>query len=620
MKSLLCLLLLALASPATAQVPAEPAQGRTVQGIIQREGTAEPVVGAQVSLTIPAIAGAADSIMNLAAAYGMPPSALGEIRQMITEMMQASTAELQSEINDAKNGGAPPEFVAILNQILVSKNGAPGFPKNAVTDNAGRFAFANVPAGNYLITAEREGFFGTSAKGTNARSKSVSMPVTVVDRGAPSDVTLSLTPGGRIQGSVRDRNGQPLPNLNVQAFTRAYLNGAPVLQSVATQKTDDRGEFRLFWLEPGDYLVAATPEPIRGISPATNPREVPVQTFYPSNASYADSIPLPVMPGQEVTGMGITMRMAPAVKIRGQLFGLPALPPTAAPNSISTTLKFINVNDPSPNDGGNPPSIVNAGAGTFEIPGITAGSYELILQVMLPRLAAGGPRPELWSRVPVVVRDRDIEGLAVALRPGIEVRGKVTVHGGAPGALKEPAMVGLQPDGIFMLTDNDGGEPAPTAADGSFSFPNIVVGDYKVRVFAIPPNAYVADVRQEGASIYASGFRISEKAPQPIEVTIGLDGGTVEGVTAPATTVVLVPTRAAERLNSERYKMVTSDAQGRFKITGMAPGPYKAFAWQTLPLGAFQNAAFLGQFEPQGAVVEVAPSSSNTVRVVVIQN
>src|SRR6185436_5744102 len=148
--------------------------------------------------------------------YGIPPSAMGEIRQTVTEMMQASPAQIQQEINDARSEGAPPEFVAILSQILTSKTGAPGFPKNVLSDNLGHYAFANVPPGNYIITAEREGYFGTSAKGTNARSNTVSMPITLSERQPPQDVTLLMTAGGRIQGRVRDGEGKPLPNLNVQ--------------------------------------------------------------------------------------------------------------------------------------------------------------------------------------------------------------------------------------------------------------------------------------------------------------------------------------------------------------------------------------------------------------------
>ena len=109
--------------------------------------------------------------------------------------------------------------------------------------------------------------------------------------------------------------------------------------------------------------------------------------------------------------------------------------------------------------------------------------------------------------------------------------------------------------------------------------------------------------------------------------SVGLDAGAVEGVVyaadqqpSPSTTVVLIPTPATDRENSERYKMASADAQGRFKLTGVAPGQYKAFAWKSLPFGAYQNPAFVSRHEAQGAVVDVKPASTTNARVIVIQN
>jgi hypothetical protein len=73
-------------------------------------------------------------------------------------------------------------------------------------------------------------------------------------------------------------------------------------------------------------------------------------------------------------------------------------------------------------------------------------------------------------------------------------------------------------------------------------------------------------------------------------------------------------------MNGERYKLVTTDSKGHFKFSGIAPGPYKVFALQNLPIGAHQNAAFLAPFEARGAPADVTPSSTTAVRLVVIEN
>jgi hypothetical protein len=69
LKAVYCLLLVSsLVVPSTAQNP-----GQAVQGTIQRDGTGEPIADALVSLTVPGITDAVDSMMNLAASFGLPP-------------------------------------------------------------------------------------------------------------------------------------------------------------------------------------------------------------------------------------------------------------------------------------------------------------------------------------------------------------------------------------------------------------------------------------------------------------------------------------------------------------------------------------------------------------------
>ena len=68
-----------------------------------------------------------------------------------------------------------------------------------------------------------------------------------------------MVPGALISGRVRDAAGRPQSNVNVQVFTISYQTNQPILQPVAAKTTDDRGEYRLFWLKPGEYFVAATP-------------------------------------------------------------------------------------------------------------------------------------------------------------------------------------------------------------------------------------------------------------------------------------------------------------------------------------------------------------------------
>ena len=72
----------------------------------------------------------------------------------------------------------------------------------------------------------------------------------------------------------------------------------------------------------------------------------------------------------------------------------------------------------------------------------------------------------------------------------------------------------------------------------------------------------------------------------------------------PRTAVVLVPA-SNRRSNPALYKIVQADAEGRFSMTGVAPGAWKVFAWESIRPGAFQNTDFLQKYETRGTAVTV---------------
>ena len=62
-----------------------------------------------------------------------------------------------------------------------------------------------------------------------------------------------------ITGVVVDETGEPSPNTQVRAYRYVLTNGQRTLQPAGQDQTDDRGIYRIFQLQPGDYLVSAAP-------------------------------------------------------------------------------------------------------------------------------------------------------------------------------------------------------------------------------------------------------------------------------------------------------------------------------------------------------------------------
>ena len=76
-----------------------------------------------------------------------------------------------------------------------------------------------------------------------------------------SQIRVSLVPGGTISGRVTDAAGKPLLNSPVLVLQTIYEAGMPALQPRNSRPTDDRGEYRISLLPPGEYYLAAAPIP-----------------------------------------------------------------------------------------------------------------------------------------------------------------------------------------------------------------------------------------------------------------------------------------------------------------------------------------------------------------------
>ena len=78
-------------------------------------------------------------------------------------------------------------------------------------------------------------------------------------------------------------------------------------------------------------------------------------------------------------------------------------------------------------------------------------------------------------------------------------------------------------------------------------------------------------------------------------------------------TVVLVPA-VQRRQNPSLYKVGNSDAQGNVVLTNLAPGQYKLFAWDNVPVGAWMNPEFIAEVEGRGTSVTINAGSRQSAQ------
>jgi hypothetical protein len=276
------------------------------------------------------------------------------------------------------------------------------------------------------------------------------------------------------------------------------------------------------------------------------------------------------------------------------------------------------------NNSGNISLALNSGP--FEIPNVAPGSYELLARVADPN-AGTGLGAFSWGRALVDIDARNVDNVPIAINPPVVVRGTVRTAGGA--ALPANLRIALSPMGgstrIALYTLVSARAATPLAADGTFAVPSIPPGRFRIgAVSGLPPNFYIADVRQNARSVFDSGFDIDSRTPDPIEITISNGAATVDGVvlngatkTVAGAVVALVP-ESTRFENRALFASSTSDDSGRFVFRGVAPGDYRLFAWESTPPNAYQNAGFIRKYESRARIVHVGQGATEHAELTVI--
>ena len=151
-----------------------------------------------------------------------------------------------------------------------------------------------------------------------------------------ANVDMKLPRGGVITGRVADEDGESLARAIVSVVRYQYLRGERQLMPAGIDQTDDRGQYRIFGLAPGDYYVTATAggmaeQIMRSVLEATPPTGDPAEnvgyapTYYPGVLNPSDATRLKVVSGQEVASIDFQVQLVPLATVRGVVSGANAM-------------------------------------------------------------------------------------------------------------------------------------------------------------------------------------------------------------------------------------------------------------------------------------------------------
>src|SRR2546421_1094392 len=137
-------------------------------------------------------------------------------------------------------------------RVFVSATELPG-GRGAMTDDQGVYDITELPAGRYTVTVSKSGF--VSLAYGQRRPLQSGTPLQLLDNQQLKGVDFRLPRGSVIAGTIVDEVGDPMPGVTVRVMRYQYLQGDRRLTPAGGGQTDDKGQFRVWGLMPGEYYV-----------------------------------------------------------------------------------------------------------------------------------------------------------------------------------------------------------------------------------------------------------------------------------------------------------------------------------------------------------------------------
>lgn len=391
-------------------------------------------------------------------------------------------------------------------------------------------------------------------------------------------------------------------------FVEALTGGMQSMIGNAGVRVGDQ-----IWQMGGGGAAGAPPPPVNG-------RVAAYQTsFYPGATQLSQATPITLKSGEARTGVDWQVRPTGVARVSGFVTG-----PEGPAGSVIVRL----IPAPgAPDDDALPVATATSAAdGSFVFFGVPTGQYVAKAQqlgrgAMPPGISAemlaslppetmamiagrmGGGGDSSFLRAAVGVGDKDVIGLALSLRPGARVSGRVVFDGTAP----VPTPQQLQSAQVSLAAS--GGQNAPfnqstkLAANLTFKTGAYAAGNYTVNISGVPGTWMVKSVMIGGREAVSAGLELGDTDIADAVITFtdripSIAGSVKSDGTAPLpnASVILIPAdyRAWLASPAAGHGQVISLVQpgGAYAIGRLLPGDYLLAALPDEVLAGDHDTAF----------------------------
>ncbi|HEX5473755.1 MAG TPA: carboxypeptidase-like regulatory domain-containing protein [Vicinamibacterales bacterium] len=559
----------------------------------------------------------------------------------VPQAFQGQTRGGQRPARDTAQQQTPQGTAVIGGRVLVADTGRPlkrarvmvsapaiRMARAATTDDQGQFAITGLLAGSYTIRASKAGY--VDAVYGQRRPLQPGVPVELSDGQQLTTVSLRLLRGGVITGHVVDQDGEPLARTTVNVLRYQYVRGERALTPAGSDQSDDRGEYRVFGLPPGQYFVSANAAgadgPLRGFARGgrggffgqVDAEPEPAgyaPTYFPGVTMASEATRVDVVPGQETEGIDFQLQLVPTATVRGTVLGAPG-------DTVPVTLTIDDGNGGAVR--GQMFRAMSTSDGTFQIPNVPPGRYTAV--------ARSGGRwddPKI-ARQLVSVNGQNITGLMLTLVSAITVSGNITVESSGTPAPTDYSKFSVDFTSLDPQSFGPGGRggrrggrgDTGTGAEknGEFVAEDVLPGLYLITAQAPSPWTLKSvtvggrDVTDLPVDIHG-GQDVANVAVVVADRTTGLDGIVRDDSGAPVaglTVIAFAGDPQYWRPESRHVQATRTDQNGAYHLRGLPAGDYLIAVEDDVQTGEWYDPSYLQQIRNSATPLTLADGDKRT--------
>jgi protocatechuate 3,4-dioxygenase beta subunit len=430
---------------------------------------------------------------------------------------------------------------------------------DATTDEEGRYEITGTWPLPFRVAASKSGYI--TAQYGERRGSEPGETITMKLGELRERVDFVLRRHSAIVGRVLDEYGEPLDGVAVVVQQIRFVNGhrrLAVVPDIAARRTNELGRFRIWGLQPGDYIVSASVGQVGS-------DDLPdyATTYFPGTPNPSEAGRVRVGASVDVSSIDFSLVRVRTAAIKGTTLASNGEPFQGGVRMRPSRRGGVAVD---PVGGRTFPD------GRFEFPNLAPGEYVI---------EAVKGNDYGWRAV--TMNGEDISDVTVQTMPGSTITGRLVLNGIRSQMTGRVTIEAVPADPDFAPFTGGGASAAVRDADGTFQIEK-AIGPRRLRVTQIPTGWVLKRISVNGTDITDAvlPFGIEKQSLNDVEVVVTDEvaeiAGTVtdtRGAPTRDALVVAFPTDPERRFDGSRFFAMTRvSAAGTYRLRALPPAEY----------------------------------------------